>query len=133
MSLRPASSGRSASHILIVDDDLFVRDVMAMILDGLGYSVTATGDGLEALRWLDKKPYELVITDLKMPGMDGPALYKEVLRRWPTTGPRVLFTSGFSDIPSYEEAGGTLDVPVLRKPFTLDALRDALDRMLTPV
>jgi CheY-like chemotaxis protein len=133
MSLHPAPCGTGASHVLVVDDDPFVRDVIAMILDGLGYAVTATGDGFEALRWLETEPYDLVISDLKMPGLDGPALYKEILARWPTSGPRVLFTSGFAETFRYKEATGTLDVPVLRKPFTVDALRDAVDRMLTPV
>lgn len=133
MSLQPASCGTGASHVLIVDDDPFVRDVIAMILDGLGYSVTATGDGFEALRWLEEERYDLVISDLKMPGLDGPALYKEILARWPTGGPCVLFTSGFAETFRYTEATGTLDVPVLRKPFSVDALRDAVDRMLTPV
>jgi two-component system cell cycle sensor histidine kinase/response regulator CckA len=132
MSFFPASCGTGASRVLIVDDDRFVRDMMAMILDGLGYSVTATGDGFEALRWLETEPYDLVISDLKMPGLDGPALHKEILARWPSGGPRVLFTSGFAETFRYE-ATGTLDVPVLRKPFTVDALRDAVDRMLIPV
>ena len=68
-----------------------------------------------------------------MPGLDGPALHKEILARWPTGGPRVLFTSGFAETFRYKEATGTLDVPVLRKPFTVEALRHAVAGMPTPV
>jgi hypothetical protein len=44
--------------------------------------------------------------------------------------PRVLFTSGFAETVRYTEATATLDVPILRKAFTVDTLRDAVDRML---
>lgn len=62
-------------------------------------------------------------------GLDGPALYNEILARWPTGGPRVLFTSGFAEISQYE-APATRDVPLLFKPFTIDDLRDAVGRVL---
>jgi len=121
------------SRILVVYDEEYIRDVMTMILDGLGYSVTATGDGFEALRRLEEESYELVISDLKMPGLDGVALYNEILRRWPIGGPRVLFTSGSAETPRYEQPPRARDVPVLFKPFSVDDLRDAVSRLLTPV
>jgi CheY-like chemotaxis protein len=133
MAITPSScSTIGAPHGLIVDDDPFMRNVMAMILDSLGYLVTVTGDGFEALRSLETEPYDLVISDVKMPGLDGPALHKEILLRWPAGSPRILFTSGFAET-CYEQATRTLDVPVLRRPFTIDALRDAVGRVLTPV
>jgi CheY-like chemotaxis protein len=127
-----ASYGTAATRILVVDDEEYIRDVMAMILDGLGYWVTVTGDGFEALWWLETQPYDLVISDLRMPGLDGPALYNEILARWPTGGPRVLFTSGFAELSQYE-ATATRDVPLLFKPFTIDDLCDAIGRVLTTV
>ncbi len=45
----------AASRVLIVDDDEYVREVIGMILEGLGHSITATGSGVEALRWLEEK------------------------------------------------------------------------------
>jgi two-component system, cell cycle sensor histidine kinase and response regulator CckA len=132
MSLLATSSRTVASRVPIVDDDDYVREVIEMILEGLGYSVTTTGSGVEALRWVETQPYDLVISDLRMPGLDGPALYNEIRARWPPGGPRVLFTSGFAEI-SQDEATGTRDVPLLSKPFTVDDLRDAVGRVLTPV
>jgi len=131
MSLPSTFCSTSASRVLIVDDDPFVRDVMAMILDGLGYAVAATGDGFGALRWLEAESYDLVISDLKMPGLDGPALYQEILARWPAGGPRVLFSSGFAETSRYATAG-PVDVPLLFKPFSVTDLREAVDRVLTP-
>lgn len=125
------ASGRTGSRVLIVDDEVFVRDVMAMILDTSGYSIRTTGDGFEALRWLEEEPYALVIADLKMPGMDGVTLANEIRERWPTTGLRVLFSSGFAETSRSGVAPGTLDVPLLFKPFSVSDLREAVDRVLT--
>jgi CheY-like chemotaxis protein len=97
---------RPASRVLLVDDDDHVRDVTAMILAGLGHTVRATRNGREAFRWLEEEPCDLLMLDLKMPEIDGPTLYAEVLARWPTGGPRVLFFSGFAEAPLYEAALG---------------------------
>jgi CheY-like chemotaxis protein len=75
----------------------------------------------------------LLIIDLSMPEIDGPTLYREILARWPTGGPRVLFVSGFADAAGYERALASLTVPVLLKPFTLEELRDAVSRVLATV
>jgi CheY-like chemotaxis protein len=125
-----ASRQTVASRVLIVDDDEYVREVMGMILEGLGHSITATGSGVEALRWLEEKPQDLLILDLKMPAIDGPTLYREILARWPTGGPRALFVSGFADTTAYEVSLKTLNVPLLLKPFTLEELHDAVSRVL---
>jgi len=104
-----------------------------MILEGMGYQLRATGNGLEALRWLEEAAYDLLIVEVKMPEIDGPTLYREVLVRWPTGGPPVLFVSGFAGSPDYEAALNAQAVPVLFKPFTIDELGAALDRVLATV
>lgn len=133
MSVLAASSRTVASRVLIVDDDVYVREVIEMILEGLGYSVTTTGSGVEALRWLEENPQDLLILDLKMPEIDGPTLYQEILDRWPIGGPRALFVSGFADTTGYEVTLKTLRVPLLLKPFTLEELHDAVCRVLATV
>lgn len=127
-SPEPASS--SAARILLVEDDEHVRDVMAMVLGGVGYAVTVTGDGFEALWWLETQPYDLIISDLQLPGLDGPALHKEIIARWPIGGPRVLFTSGCSAGSRAESTPEARDVPVLSKPFAVDHLCDMVARAL---
>ncbi len=109
------------------------RDVMAMILDGMGYRVKATGNGFEALRWLEDQAYDLLVLDLKMPEIDGPTLYREGLARWPTGGPRALFGSGFAETAYYEDALKAHAVPVLLTPFTLNELHGAVERVLATV
>ena len=104
-----------------------------MVLAGAGHSVRATASGLEALRWLEEDPWDLLMLDLRMPEIDGPTLYREVLARWPTAAAHGLFVSGFADRSGYEMSLKTLNVPLLLKPFTLEELHTAVSRVLAPV
>jgi CheY-like chemotaxis protein len=122
-----------ASRVLVIDDDEFVRDVTTMSLEDLGYRVRATGDGFEALRWLEDETFDLLVVDVKMSEIDGPTLYREVQERWPERHARVLFVSGFGETDYHEPAlQAVRDVPLLFKPFSLDDLKAAIERVLTP-
>jgi len=57
-----------------------------------------------------------------MPEIDGPALYKQVVTRWPVAAPRALFVSGYADLGPYHDDPMLRGVPVLVKPFTLSDL-----------
>ena len=120
----------STARILVVDDDEDVRELLAMILSGTGYDVEAVGNGVEALRRLEQQWYNLVVSDLQMPELDGPSLYIEVTRRWPSGRPHVLFVSGFVDTAEYLGFLNVANVPVLVKPFTVDDLRETVRRVL---
>lgn len=121
-----AISPSTAARIVVVDDDDHVREVTEMVLAGAGHSVRATPNGLEALRWLEEEPWDLLILDMRMPEIDGPALYREVLARWPRAASHVLFVSGMTG----RSPDPPLDVPVLIKPFSLEELLAAVARGL---
>lgn len=129
----PVSSPAVTARVVIVDDDDYVRELTEMVLVGAGHSVRATANGLEALRWLEEEPWDLLILDLRMPEIDGPTLYREVLARWPTAAAHVLFISGVAEMPHDDDTGKTLNVPVLFKPFTLKELRAAVACVLATV
>jgi CheY-like chemotaxis protein len=129
----PLSSPALTARVVVVDDDDEVREVTEMILAGAGYSVRATANGFEALRWLEEQPWDLLILDLRMPEIDGPTLYREVLARWPAAASRVLFVSGVAEMPHHDDTVKALNIPVLLKPFTLEALRAAVARVLAPI
>lgn len=115
-------------RIIVVDDDDFVRETMETVLVRRGHAVRATASGVEALRWLEEDPCDLLILDCQMPEMDGPTLYREVITRWP--GARVLFVSGYSAVD--DDDPDVRGVPVLFKPFSLDALFKAVtDALVT--
>jgi len=128
--MRRSTSARLTARIVIVDDDEYVREVTDITLSEAGHTVRATGSGLEALRWLEEEPCELLIIDLRMPEIDGPTLLREVRAKWPHDGPRVLLLSGCTERPSDPSTGQPIDCPVLIKPFSLDDLSAAVARLL---
>jgi signal transduction histidine kinase/FixJ family two-component response regulator len=117
--------------VLLVEDEDEVRDLACDVLKSCGYTVLATGDPSEALvigeRHQDK--IDLLITDVVMPVMQGPALAQRLLAR--DTGLRVLYMSGYTD--GLFASGGAMEPSraFLQKPFTAGALaravREALD------
>ncbi|HXF49243.1 MAG TPA: response regulator [Verrucomicrobiae bacterium] len=115
--------------ILVVDDDENIRNVLSEMLDFLGHKVAAAQDGAEAFRLLEGAAYELVITDLGMPGISG----WEVARRAKEKNPKtpVMLVSGWGaqiEAARVREAGIDL---VLNKPFHLDDIRRAISEILS--
>lgn len=127
------SSPPVPARVVVVDDDDQVREVTEMVLAGAGHSVRATANGFEALRWLEEQPWDLLILDLRMPEIDGPTLYREVLARRPAAASHILFVSGVTEMPHHDDTVNALNVPVLLKPFTLDVLRTAVERVLATI
>lgn len=118
------------TRIMIVDDDDCVRQGIEMTLEVAGYRIRSTRSGQEALRWLEEEPCDLLIVDFNMAEMDGPQLLRRVLARWPLSAPRVLFVSGYGEVPRYENDPEVLAVPLLVKPFSLGDLIAAVTRGL---
>ncbi len=72
------------SHsILIVDDEPRLADVLATAMDSFGFSAQTASNGQEALEVMKRETIDLVLSDLRMPGMDGRQLLHEVRRGWP--------------------------------------------------
>jgi two-component system response regulator FlrC len=69
--------------ILVVDDDLIIRQVVTRHLSLLGHAVDGAGNGIEALAAIDRKRYDIVVTDLQMPGMDGHELLMKLRQDQP--------------------------------------------------
>lgn len=79
--------------ILVVDDSGTMRSTVSLALATAGYRVSAAGDGLEALRMLSQQEYDLVLTDVLMPEMDGFLLMREIRRHHPHL-PIVVMSGG---------------------------------------
>lgn len=114
-------------RILFVDDE-------PLILDGLQRSLRPfrkewaaayAAGGEEALAMLDREPFDVVVTDMRMPGMDGATLLGEVTRRHPDVLRMVL--SGQSDLESFVKSAGATH-QYLTKPCSVQVLRDAVNR-----
>ncbi len=88
--------------ILIVDDEAGVREVLASFLSDRGHGVRQASSGEEGLWALEERPAELVITDLKMPGMSGIEVLRRVRERWPAA--EVVLVTGFGTMDDAVEA-----------------------------
>ena len=122
--------GIETIHVLIVDDEERFRANTAAILRKRGFSVTAAGSGSEALEEIRKGPYHVVILDIKMPGMDGHEVLREIKKLKPDL--EVIMLTGHGT-PESAVAGlreGVFDY--LAKPCDIDLLsrkiRSAYDR-----
>jgi len=105
------------SHsILLAEDDEQVRQVLRASLERAGYDVCEAADGNEARRALELAPFDLVITDIVMPGRDGIETILFVRRQRPET--RVIAISGHDDPLFLSNAAGLGAAHVLAKPFT---------------
>ncbi|NRA35972.1 MAG: PAS domain-containing protein [Polyangiaceae bacterium] len=128
-SSSPVTGGNE--HILIVEDDNSLRNLISDILKGLGYSVESANNAERARECFMAKPFALVLSDVIMPDTNGPALLIEFQKRCP--GLRTLLMSGYTDDALEKYAQEEFDVPLLlRKPFTVAELaarvRSALDQ-----
>lgn len=90
VSGRPSMTNSQKPSILIVDDDEDTRAMLQTVLSRDEYDVTTAGSAEDALRKLSVLSYESVVTDLRLPGMDGVQLLREIQRRWPDTVSIVL-------------------------------------------
>ena len=116
--------------ILVVDDEQSLRDVLSIMLKRAGYAVTSAMDGEEAIEFLNKEIFDLVITDLRMPGMvDG----LEVLRVQNEVSPgtkTILVTAYGSNQIRYQAA--ELGAVYLDKPVQLDDLLVHVRQLTSP-
>jgi putative nucleotidyltransferase with HDIG domain len=106
---------------LVVDDEAVVRRLCGRILQGLGYQTVTKSHGLEALNAAEEEPFELVITDLRMPDLDGIQLLKSIKKTSPTTD--VIVITGYATLDSAIEAMKEGAIDYVRKPFSADELQ----------
>ena len=125
-ALRTPSTSGTTERVLVVDDELPIRALTSEILGHAGFLVTTAASGEEALRRMETVTFDLVVADMRMPGMDGATLYEHICDRWPAMQRRMIFITG--DIEG-ERTGRRLargDVRFLEKPFDTQALIGAI-------
>jgi two-component system, NtrC family, response regulator AtoC len=116
------------AKILVVDDEDYMREVVHTALDTAGYEVEEAADGKAALGMLRQYPYNVIITDLRLPGATGEIILKEAISLYPETV--VIVMTGFGNIQSAVEAIRKGAYDYLPKPFQLDELVVRVDKGL---
>lgn len=123
----------ATSHILVAEDEAAVGDLLEEYLTSAGYRVTRAGDGLEAVQALPTAFFDVLLTDIRMPRMDGVGLIRHVRRTHPDMP--IVVLSGYMTAESREAlaALGVPDEAVLEKPSPFDVLEDAIQAAMSVV
>ncbi|MFZ7112664.1 MAG: diguanylate cyclase [Desulfatiglandales bacterium] len=119
----------SQESILIVDDDDHLRDVFENLLEALNFSVTSAANGPEALKMLENQSYTFLLTDMKMPQMDGMELIKRVGKDYPEIS--IIAMTGFSEGYRYVDVVNAGASDFIKKPFDLEELEAKIRRVIT--
>ena len=127
-SWNPDASQRA---ILIVDDEADIREALAEILTGARHRVVTAGSGREALVRMAAEHYDVILTDIRMPDLDGRALYQQIEQRWPGQAERVIFVTGDTLTSALREFVSESGRPVIEKPFLPSEVRRVVAELAT--
>jgi two-component system cell cycle sensor histidine kinase/response regulator CckA len=114
------SADGGTERILLVEDEPAVRALVSQVLSGRGYQLLVAEDVHDALRIAAEQPFDMIVTDVVMPGLRGPDLVRQVLAIRPDV--RVLFMSGYADEDLPEAGLLEAGAAFLQKPFSADEL-----------
>lgn len=114
--------------ILVVDDELGYRDMLRMDLSGQGFNVFAAGDGVEALEILKKEKIDLVVTDMKMPNLDG--LDTVIAIKKYHAGVPIILMTGYAMEDRVQKALELKATACLKKPFDIEELATVIQTAL---
>jgi len=125
-----AAPVKRGAAILVVDDEIEVGRLLADLLAVDAHQVDTASNGAEALEMLEERDYDLILSDLRMPRLDGPGLYREVEKRHPALLSRFIFITG--DTLNAETRGflEQVTVPSLHKPFDFGQVMAVVRRAL---
>jgi len=115
-------------RILIVDDEEQMRDLLSKVLDRNGYQVSVAGDGEQALALLEKEPVDLVVTDVRMPGVSGLEALKAIKELNPEIV--VIIMTAFGSIDQAVQAVKDGAYDYINKPFKIDEMLLTIEKAL---
>ncbi len=116
------------AHVLVVDDERSIRDSLKTVLQEEGYQAKTASDGKEALNLLHQEDFDILITDLKMPEMDGLELTKKCLQAYPKTAVMIITAYGSLDSAIQALRLGAQDY--ILKPFDFDDVLLKVQRII---
>jgi DNA-binding NtrC family response regulator len=120
---------QNSRRILIVDDEQGIRKLLAMVFTRAGYEVCTAADGAEAMGFCESGEFDALLSDVRMPGMNGHELVRWVVTRHPQTS--TILMSGFDDIECQQCGIAPRPCSLLPKPFQPTDAVALVDRVLT--
>lgn len=115
-------------RVLVIDDEAIVRVSCKRVLEPQGYEVEVTERGADALRMLQERQFDIVITDLLMPDMDGLEVLKRIKESWPEMP--VIIITGYGTVSTAVQAVKLGAYDVVEKPFTPETILQVVERAL---
>jgi DNA-binding NtrC family response regulator len=119
----------TSARVLVVDDEAVIRDGLKRILEGESFVVDVCSSGYSALEELQKRRFDLIITDLKMPGMSGIDVLKSVRTFQPHIS--VILITGYASVDTAVEAMKSGAFDYISKPFVPDLLLEKVHSALS--
>lgn len=118
----------TTGKILIIDDEDIVRISCSRTLTPEGFTVMLAKNGFEGFEFLKKEKFDLVLTDLKMPDIDGIEVLRTIKEKWPET--EVIIITGYQTVDTAVKSIKLGAFDYIEKPFTPDALIAAVSKAL---
>ena len=118
----------ASPKILLAEDDNDMRRFLVKALENAGYEVIDYDNGMSAYRRLREEPFELLLTDIVMPEMDGIELARRAAELDPDI--KIMFITGFAAVALNADSKAPKDAKVLSKPFHLRDLVNEVEKML---
>jgi len=126
----PAPAPATKARVLVVDDEPEIAELARAMLEAAGYAVVQADSGRSALARLAEQGFDAIVSDLRMPDMDGAALWRALRDEHPALSRRVLFVTGDTLSPGAQQFLEQTDCPALDKPFTKAELLAKLAQLL---
>jgi len=117
------------ARILVIDDEDIVRTSCSRTLVPEGYEVALAKNGVEGIRMLGESKFDVVLTDLKMPDMDGIEVLRKIKEQWPET--EVIIITGYQTVDTAVKSIKLGANDYIEKPFTPDGLLAAVTNALS--
>ncbi len=122
---------KTPPSLLVVDDDANIRQIMRLLLEAAGYHVHCAADGKEAMKFVEAQSFDLILTDILMPGSDGLELLSAMKKSRLTTRVVVMSGGGMIGVADYLKLANKLGAHgVLEKPFTSETLLATVANLL---
>ncbi len=122
----PAMTSRK--RVLIIDDEPLLRDALTRLL-GSDHEITTASSGAEGLAKVESGPFDAIVCDVMMPGMDGQEVHRRIAAVQPGLERRIVFITGGTFSPELDEFLATTPNPLLAKPFQLDDVIAAVEHV----
>jgi two-component system NtrC family sensor kinase len=122
---------RISCRILVVDDEEPVANLLARLLRELGHKPTVVNDGAEALELIAREPFDLILSDVKMPGMSGFELHHIIKQTNPELAARLVFVTGDMLSAATQARIAQSGNPYIAKPFAIERLETLVRALLS--